>query len=169
LTSGWRGSAKRSSRAANAANADLVARALSWALSRRGSPAYALRCLAFVEDAFERANQIEVFGGSSAAEAADLYGVLAYDPARPPPAGALVFYACSGPIDGVSAEWGHVGLSLGVGRVVHGWDVVRVDDATAVTRLAPAAGWSAPRLLGWTRVERVLDGHRPRRWDGGSA
>ena len=83
----------------------------------------------------------------------------------PPPAGAYVFYACGGPVDGVLREWGHVGLALGDGRVVHAWDVVRVDDARAIPALPPAAGWDAPRPIGWAAPEKVLRGHAPRNWD----
>ena len=72
-----------------------------------------------------------------------------YDPLAPPPAGAFVFYACGGPVDGTHRDWGHVGLALGDGRVVHAWDEVRVDDARDVEDLRPAAGWTAPRLIGW--------------------
>ena len=143
----------------------LAQRAVAWALARRGDPAYAGRCLAFVEDAYERANQIEVFGGSSAAESAELYGTHPYDRASPPPIGSLVFYACSGPLGGVRRPWGHVGLAVGDGRVVHAWDVVRVDAAEAVSALPPAEGWDPAELTGWTPVERVLQGYRPRRWD----
>jgi cell wall-associated NlpC family hydrolase len=128
-----------------------------------------MRCLAFVEDAYERGNGIEVFGGSSAQESAELYGVTAYDADRPPPAGSLVFYACAGPADGDWRSWGHVGLALGDGRVVHAWDEVRVDDAPAIAALTPATGWTPPRLLGWTSVARVLEGHRPRDWGDGAA
>jgi cell wall-associated NlpC family hydrolase len=139
-------------------------RALEWAASHLGDTSYALRCLAFVEDAYERPNGIEVFGGASAAESAERYGTQAYDPLAPPPPGALVFYACAGPIDGTQASWGHVGLALGDGRVIHAWDRVRVDDALAVCDLAPRAGWSQPALLGWTPPSVVLHGHRPRDW-----
>jgi ABC-type uncharacterized transport system permease subunit len=48
----------------------LAAAAIEWALARRSDSGYALRCLAFVEDASERPNGIEVFGGASAAESA---------------------------------------------------------------------------------------------------
>jgi hypothetical protein len=88
-----------------------------------------------------------------------------YDPLSPPPAGAYVFYACGGPVDGVRREWGHVGLALGDGGVVHAWDVVRVDDARAIPALPPATGWDAPRLIGWAAPELVLRGHTPRDWD----
>jgi cell wall-associated NlpC family hydrolase len=141
-----------------------VNRAIDWALARQGDPSYALRCLAFVEDAFERANGIEVFGGDSAAESAALYRPQRYDPSRPPPSGALVFYTARGPLDGLQRDWGHVGLSLGDGTVVHAWDVVRIDDAHEVERLDPAAGWTAPRLIGWVPAARLLNGHRPRTW-----
>jgi hypothetical protein len=147
--------------------ADTAAAAVSWALARVGDPGYALRCLAFVEDAYERANEIEVFGGASATESAALYGLSPYMADEPPPAGSLVFYACGGPVDGTWRDWGHVGLALADGRVVHAWDVVRVDDAGAVEQLEPAPAWTRPRLVGWASVERVLEGHRPRRWSVG--
>ena len=44
--------------------------AVAWALERVGDDSYALRCLSFVEDAYERANAIEVFGGDTAREPA---------------------------------------------------------------------------------------------------
>lgn len=146
---------------------ELATAAIDWALRHLGDRGYALRCLAFVEDAYERANGIEVFGGSSATESAALYGLRPYALDDPPPAGALVFYACGGPVDGTWRDWGHVGLALGDGRVVHAWDVVRIDPAGSVEGLEPAAGWTRPRLLGWASLERLLEGHRPSRWSVG--
>ena len=140
---------------------------MTWALDRVGERTYPLRCLAFVEDAYERPNGIEVFGGDSATDSAERYGVERYDAGTPPPAGAFVFYACGGPVDGTHREWGHVGLALGDGRVVHAWDEVRVDDALEVQALRPAAGWAAPRLIGWTPPRRILEGHRARAWIDG--
>ena len=138
--------------------------AVAWALGRVGERTYPLRCLAFVEDAYERPNAIEIFGGDSAAESAGRYGIEPYDPASPPPAGAFVFYDCGGPVDGTHHDWGHVGLALGDGQVVHAWDEVRVDDAREVEALHPAAGWTAPRLRGWAAPRRILEGHRRRDW-----
>ena len=146
---------------------ELATAAIAWALRHVGDRGYGLRCLAFVEDAYERANGIELFGGASATESAELYGLQAYDADDPPLAGSFVFYAAEGPIDGHRRDWGHVGLALGDGRVVHAWDEVRVDPAGAVEVLAPARGWTQPRLSGWVGVTRVLAGHRPRRWDDG--
>ena len=139
------------------AQALVVERAIAWALEHVGSPAYGLRCLAFVEDAYERANAIEVFGGSSAAESAAIYGATASDgePAR----GAFVFFDTSGPVEGIDRDWGHVGLALGDGSMVHAWSTVRVDPIHEIHRLRGAAGWSAPVYGGWTPPERILQGH----------
>lgn len=68
-------------------------------------------------------------------------------------------------MDGVRQEWGHVGLAMGDGKVVHAWDVVRIDDALAIPALPPAPGWDAPHLIGWATPDDVLRGHVPRHWD----
>ena len=166
MTSVWRGSAKPSS-AGGPSAAELAACAIAWATAQRGNPDYALRCLAFVEDAYERSNAIELQGAASAAESAALYDLRTYHADSPPPAGAYVFYACGGPVGGIRHEWGHVGLAMGDGTVVHAWDAVRVDDAAAVPELPPASGWDAPRLIGWAEPEEVLRGHVPRDWGAG--
>jgi cell wall-associated NlpC family hydrolase len=146
---------------------ELAHAAVAWALARVGQQSHALRCLAFVEDAYERANGIEIFGGSSAAESAAIYGLKPYRSAEPPTAGSFVFYECGGPIGGETRGWGHVGLATGDGRVVHAWDTIRVDPAPQVEQLTAAEGWSAPRLAGWVAPQRVLAGHRARDWHDG--
>lgn len=50
---------------------EMIEQALTWANMKLGSPAYAGRCLAFVEDCFERGNTIEVNGHPSAQEASE--------------------------------------------------------------------------------------------------
>jgi len=77
-----------------------------------------------------------------------------------PPRGAFVFYDCIGTIDGVTKNWGHVGLSCRDGQVIHAWDEVREDAYLAVEQLEAAPGWTAPRYLGWVGVDRILQGHR---------
>jgi NlpC/P60 family len=138
-----------------------------WALDRIGDRSYAGRCLSFVEDAIERPNDMEIFGGSTAQESADQYGPKPYRPTAPPAAGSLVFYSCEGPAEGAWRNWGHVGMALGDGRVVHAWDEVRVDGAADLEALPPRPGWSSARLIGWVPLTRVLHGHRPRRWGDG--
>lgn len=68
--------------------------AISWAKERLGLQEYPLRCLAFVEDAYERSNGIEMWGGSDARESAGLYD--AHKNTGAPPAGAFVFMLAQG-------------------------------------------------------------------------
>ncbi|MGA9397139.1 MAG: NlpC/P60 family protein [Anaerolineaceae bacterium] len=135
-----------------------IENAIKWAGNKSGSDEYPFLCLAFVEDAYEMSNQIEIFGGDSAKESADKYGVQLTP--EIPPAGAFVFYDCSGSIEGVYKNWGHVGLSCGEGKVLHAWDVVREDDYMAVEKLSTAEGWTSPIYIGWAPVERILQGYR---------
>ena len=131
----------------------IVERAIAWALEQLGSPDYALRCLAFVEDAYEIPNEIEVFGGSSARESAELYE--AQRSTGEPPAGAFVFFATTGLVDGIERDWGHVGLATGDGRMIHAWPQVRIDDITAMPSL-PSGSWSTPGYLGYAPPSRIL-------------
>lgn len=136
--------------------------AIRWAKERLGSPDYATRCLAFVEDAIERANEIEMFGGDYAAESARLYDAAA-NPSEPP-LGALVFYDGIGEFFGSRRNWGHVGLSLGGGDVIHAWDKVRIDDYRQLTSLTPASGWEPLRYVGWVPLTRALEDSEPKKW-----
>lgn len=131
--------------------------AIAWALDKLGVTNYAGLCYAFVEDAYEFGNGIVLDGqGCTAKEAADAYG--AADSSGQPPTGAYVFYNCLGTLNGEHRNWGHVGLSLGDGRVIHAWDRVRIDDLRDVEELAPAPGFERPQYIGWTPVERILQG-----------
>lgn len=63
--------------------------AIKWAKGHLNSKEYCYRCLAFVEDALERSNNIEIFGGDTAKESADLYE--AHKHTDMPPKGSFVF------------------------------------------------------------------------------
>ncbi|GAF24390.1 hypothetical protein JCM19047_4280 [Bacillus sp. JCM 19047] len=52
-----------------------------------------------MEDALERSNNVEIFGGDSAKESAGLYDDSISE--GKPPKGSFVFYDCSGPINGI--------------------------------------------------------------------
>lgn len=132
--------------------------AIRWAQGQLGAKKYALLCLGFVEDAIELANGIVLDGYPFAKEAADQYGAV--DDGALPPRGSLVFYDCWGSIEGKTQNWGHVGLSLGDGRVIHAWDVVREDDYLAVQELEGGAGWTRPVYIGWAPLEATLKGMR---------
>jgi len=43
-----------------------IENAVKWAIEHLGSGGYPFLCLAFVEDAYEQANGIEIFGGRTA-------------------------------------------------------------------------------------------------------
>ena len=46
---------------------------IRWAENKLGSTKHAGWCLAFVEDALEMSNHIEIFGGDSAKESCEMY------------------------------------------------------------------------------------------------
>jgi hypothetical protein len=110
--------------------------------------------LAFVEDAYERSNNIEMFGGSTATESAEMYGCN--NSKGHPSKGSFVFYSAIGPINGVEKDWGHVGLCLGDKKIIHTWDIIRIDNYLEIQTLPNAPGWSAPKYLGWTSPEIFL-------------
>ncbi|MEN6301238.1 MAG: NlpC/P60 family protein [Armatimonadia bacterium] len=141
---------------------EIVARAVAWSRSYLGSAEYTTRCLAFVEDAYERPNGIEIFGGDTAHESAVLY--QAGEVGGEPPVGAFVFYDCCGELRGERRNWGHVGMVMGEGMVIHAWDVVRIDHFRSVTELTPPPAWTAPAYVGWVCPERILLGHQQRDW-----
>jgi len=132
---------------------ELTKNMILWAKDKLGSSEYAGWCLSFIEDALEKSNGIEIFGGDSAKESAVLYA----DAMRQgsPERGAFVFYdcICRGP-DG-PVNWGHCGIGLGEGRVIHAWDTVRVDDYRGIEDMTALSG-SHPKYIGWVPVERVL-------------
>ena len=126
---------------------------IRFAESKLGSTEYAGWCLAFVEDALEISNHIEILGGDSAKESCELYK----DALRGgvPERGAFVFYDCLCPSENGPVNWGHCGISFGDGRVIHAWDMVRIDDYLAIEKLTALTG-DHPKYLGWVALERVL-------------
>lgn len=52
-------------------------------------------------------------------------------------------------------NWGHCGISLDDGQVIHAWDVVRVDDDQEIEHLTALSG-DHPHYLGWVPLSRVL-------------
>jgi len=62
-----------------------IANAIRCAQEHLGAADYLFLCLAFVEDAYEESNHVEIFGGSSARESADGYGAAHANPVRSSP------------------------------------------------------------------------------------
>ena len=133
---------------------ELTENMIRWAKDKLGNSDYAGWCLSFIEDALEKSNGIEIYGGNSAKESALLYaeGMRQGKPER----GAFVFYdcICQGP-DG-PVNWGHCGISLENGRIIHAWDMVRIDDYLAIEKLTALTG-DHPKYIGWVALERVLN------------
>ena len=130
--------------------------AIRWAMEALGSTEYKLLCLKFVEDAYELSNGIVLAGYRDAKETADAYG--AEGNRGVPPRGAYVLYDCWGTIDGKYRNWGHVGLSIGEGKVIHAWDKVRIDDYLAIQDLEAGPGWTKLEYVGWASVPRIMEG-----------
>lgn len=126
--------------------------AINWALERLGDTDYAGWCLSFVEDAIEESNGIEIFGGDSAKASYLLYRDALRTDA--PERGAVVFYDCLCHTRKGVMDWGHCGLALGDGRVVHAWSEVRVDSYRDIEALS--ASGEHPKYLGWVPLTRVL-------------
>jgi hypothetical protein len=57
-------------------------------------------------------------------------------------------------------NWGHVGLCIGEGKVIHALDTVRLDHYLDVQNLTLAPGWSQPQFIGWAPMERIFVGYR---------
>ena len=53
-------------------------------------------------------------------------------------------------------NWGHCGISLGEGQVIHAWATVRIDDFLQIEQLASPIG-EHPCYIGWVPLERVLN------------
>lgn len=129
--------------------------AIQWALKMQGSEEYRFLCYGFLEDAYELGNGIILDGkGSSAKEAADAYGCQEGSPPR----GSYVFFDCTGPIRGETKNWGHIGLALGDGRIIHSWQIVRINTLAEIEDLDGGPEWTSPRYIGWAPAEQILIG-----------
>ena len=131
----------------------MIENMIHWAEDRLGESQYAGWCLSFIEDALEQSNGIEIFGGDSAKESALLYAndIRHSEPER----GAFVFYDCICNSEHGPVNWGHCGISLGNGGVIHAWDVIRIDNYLDIERMTALSG-DNPRYIGWVPIERVL-------------
>ncbi|HNW81783.1 MAG TPA: CHAP domain-containing protein [bacterium] len=138
---------------------EYIENAIEWAKKHIGVEEYKYQCLGFVEDCYEQGNNVEIFGGDTAKESADFYEANK-NKETPPPVGSFVFYDSSGNINGIYKNWGHVGICIGDGKIVHTWNVIREDNYLDVQNLKPGSGWNQPQYIGWAPVERIFQGYR---------
>ena len=73
-----------------------------------------------------------------------------------PERGAVVFYDCLCQSENGPVNWGHCGISLGDGRMIHAWDKVRIDGCLEIEKLTAMTG-DHPKYLGWVPLVRVLN------------
>ncbi|WP_022763636.1 hypothetical protein [Butyrivibrio sp. XPD2006] len=131
----------------------LIDNMIRWAKQKIGSTEYAGWCLSFIEDALEKSNDIEIFGGDSAKESSEMYS----DALRTgiPELGAFVFYDCLCRNGAELINWGHCGIYIGEDNIIHSWDTVRIDDYLEVEKMTALSG-DHPKYIGWVPVGRVL-------------
>lgn len=134
-------------------NEKIIDNMIAWAEEKQGKAEYCGWCLSFIEDALEQSNGIEIFGGDSAKESCEMYcdALHSGDPER----GAFVFYDCLCSSEDGPVNWGHCGICLGDGKVIHAWDVIRTDGYLEIERLTAVTG-DHPKYIGWVPVSRVL-------------
>ena len=127
--------------------------AIDWAMKYLDKREYVGWCLSFVEDAIEQSNGIEIFGGDSAKGSYLLYR----DALRlgVPERGSVAFYDCLCHTEDGVMDWGHCGIALDDGNVIHAWDRVRIDGYLDIEALS-ACG-EHPKYLGWVPLSRVLE------------
>lgn len=77
-----------------------------------------------------------------------------------PPRGAFVFYDWNGEVNKVYRNWGHVGLSLGNGEIIHnfGKSILKQDYTSLDSKKFPYIGWAYPPLTPPINREYVLSG-----------
>jgi cell wall-associated NlpC family hydrolase len=141
---------------------EIADNAAAWAQARLGETRYATKCLGFTEDAIERGNNIMLDGYSFAREAAEEYG--ARDDGNIPPAGAWVFYDWWGVIKGERRNWGHVGIALAGGQVIHALAEVRIDNYRDIVDLLRTSDDADPRYIGWAPLSAILERSEPHVW-----
>lgn len=119
---------------------DQVESAISWAISQEGKTAWSGYCLGFVAKAFGQ----ESSGWTSPEDARKKLGNRFYPAATDwnPPRGALVFFSakgtwCDAPYGCIDlADYGHIGIYLGNGGVVHAYGAVKVQSIVEIEQLS---------------------------------
>jgi len=148
-----------------------VEKAIKWAKSQEGKMDWSGYCLKFVAQAFGQKSS----GWASPVDAIGKLGNRFYpvEKCQNPPRGALIFFSAKGKWCGASygcidsPDYGHIGIYLGNGEVIHAYGRVRIQTLTAVEQLATTdskgnkswidsyIGWAYPSR-GWFETANQL-------------
>jgi len=118
-----------------------VDKAIRWAVSQEGKTKWCGYCLRFVADAYR--GKLPK-GWDSPEDAKENLGTSFYPASKNynPPRGALIFFSaygkyCDAPYECIDlADYGHIGIYLGDGKVVHAFGSVKVQDVAEIVRLS---------------------------------
>ena len=127
-----------------------IGQAIAWAEDAiEVKPTYNKRCLKFVQDAYdeETGANTDIDRSGYAKEAAEKLNAAENNEGLPPK-GTFVFYDWYGEVDGVYDHWGHVGLSIGNGEIIHnfGTSIKKQDYKSLDQTTLPYIGWAYPPL-----------------------
>jgi len=135
-----------------------IDKAIAWASKKMeiGDKNYSGWCLKFVQDAYEYTlpedNTVTRYGYPK--EAVDS-GELEVINNETPPCGAYVFYEWWGTVEGEYRNWGHVGISLGNGQIIHAWNVIKkenyLDLASTIEKHNLEEGKPGEGYIGWAK------------------
>ena len=120
-----------------------VTKAIAWAEEMIGNGGYTYDCQTFVGDTYRKTGTSPV-GHTCAKAAAD--ALDAKDSSGTPLRGAYVFYDWSGTLKGVYKNWGHVGLSIGDGKIIHASGTNPVEKSQYDEIGLTYIGWAYPSV-----------------------
>ena len=120
-----------------------VTKAIAWAEKMIGKGGYTYDCQTFVGDTYRKTGTSPV-GYTCAKAAAD--ALDAKDSSGTPPRGAYVFYNWSETLKGVYKNWGHVGLSIGDGKIIHASGTNPVEKSQYDKIGLTYIGWAYPSV-----------------------
>jgi len=120
-----------------------ITKAIAWAEKMIGDTSYAYECQIFVGDTYRETgtSPATYTCAKAAADALD-----AKDSSGTPPRGAYVFYDWSGTLNRVYKNWGHVGLSVGNGKIIHASETNPVEKSQYDKIGLTYIGWAYPSI-----------------------
>lgn len=131
----------------------IIENMIRWAKRETGNREYAGQYLSFINDALEKSGGSAVFVGNSANDSSESYSSALRFGA--PERGALVFYDCLYRGENAPANYGHCGIALDGGAVIHALNDVRIDNYLAIEKLTSRNG-DHLRYIGWVEIDRLL-------------